>query len=66
VRLTVTGENGHLVAARVITPPTTTNFDGLAPGVHTVEVAGLGASPATAPVTSTVLVWPTGEQHVRS
>jgi len=60
-RITVTDESGHLTAARVITPPVTTSIDGLAPGVYTIDVTGLGASPAIAPVTSTVLVWPTGE-----
>jgi len=58
-RITITDESGHLVAARVITPPATTSIDGLAPGAYTVDVTGLGASPAIAPVTSTVLVWPT-------
>jgi pimeloyl-ACP methyl ester carboxylesterase len=61
VRVTVTDESGHLVAARVITPPVTTSIDGPQPGVHTVDITGLGASPTIAPVTSTVLIWPTGE-----
>jgi hypothetical protein len=60
-RITITGESGRLATARVITPPIATSFDGLAPGVYTVEVTGLNPSPAIAPVTSTVLVWQTGE-----
>src|SRR5262249_31324756 len=65
VRITVTGESGRLAAARVLTPPATTGFDGLAPGVYTVDVTGLSATPAIAPVTSTVLVWQTDEEALK-
>ena len=57
VRITVTDESSHLAAARVITPPATTSVESLAPGVYTVGITGLSASPVIAPVTSTVLVW---------
>jgi pimeloyl-ACP methyl ester carboxylesterase len=60
VRITVTSESGHLAAARVITPPAITSFEGLAPGVYTIDATGLSASPAITPVTSTVLVWRVG------
>jgi hypothetical protein len=61
VRITITGESGHLASARVITPPAATSVEGLAPGVYTVAVTGLAASPSIAPVTSTVLVWQTSQ-----
>jgi hypothetical protein len=59
--ITVTDESGHPVAARGVTPPVTTSIAGLAPGVYTVEVTGLGTSSAVSPVSSTVLIWPTRE-----
>ena len=60
VRVAVTGESGHF-EARVMTPPATTSFEGLAPGAYAVDVTGLDASAAVSPVSSTVLVWPADE-----
>lgn len=61
VTITTTGENGELRDAR--TPRVrgghlTTTLTGLDPGAYTVQIAGAGG--ALAPVTATVLVWPTG------
>jgi hypothetical protein len=61
VRIAVTDESGHLMAARVITPPVSTSFEGLPPGVYAVDVTGLDASSAISPVSSIVLVWQPGE-----
>jgi hypothetical protein len=62
VRVTVTDESGHLMAARVITPTVPTSFDGLPPGAYTVDVTGLDASSAISPVSSIVLIWQPGER----
>jgi hypothetical protein len=61
VRITVTDESGHLVAARVVAPPVLASFEGLPPGVYTVDVTSLDASSAVSPVSSIVLVWQPGE-----
>ena len=56
-RIAVRNEAGHLVDIRTITPPVTTNVEGLPPGVYTIAVTGLDAASAISPVTITVLVW---------
>jgi hypothetical protein len=61
VRIAVTDESGHLVAARVTTPPAPASFEGLPPGVYTADVTGLDASSAISPVSSIALVWQPGE-----
>ena len=60
-RITVTDEFARVVDARVVTPPTTTSIDGLGPGIYTVDVTGLGPSPAIAAVSSIILIWPKGK-----
>jgi len=57
VLVTVTDEGGN-VKTRRVEPPVTTSIDDLPPGAYTVDVTGLSPGSRIAPVSSTVLVWP--------